>query len=105
MGPGYRVRYRGPLGKQHSRSFSRKADADRFAREVEVDKERGNWLDPRDADIALTSWAETFLSLARRLSATTQQTYRRDLNRYVALAPRVDRFAEPVVTCRSAGRR
>ena len=61
----------------------RKADADRFAREVEVDKERGNWLDPRDADIALASWAETFLSLARRLSPTTQQTYRRDLNHYV----------------------
>jgi integrase len=79
----YRVRYRDPLGKQHSRSFSRKADADRFAREVEVDKERGNWLDPRDADIALASWAETFLSLARRLSPTTQQTYRRDLNHYV----------------------
>ena len=30
--------------------------------------ERGRWLDPRDADMALATWAEEFLSLARRLS-------------------------------------
>jgi site-specific recombinase XerC len=30
-------------------------------------------------------WAETFLSLCRRLAPTTQETYRRDLERYVLL--------------------
>jgi integrase len=80
---GYRVRYRDPAGGSRSRTFTRKVEADRFAREVEVDKKRGNWLDPRDADIPLASWAETFLSLSRRLAPTTQETYRRDLTRYV----------------------
>ena len=42
----YRVRYRDPSGRSHGRSFSRKVDADRFARAVEVDKERGDWFDP-----------------------------------------------------------
>ena len=31
----------------------------------------------------LAEWAEEFLSLARRLSPTTQETYRRDLDKYV----------------------
>ena len=30
----YRVRYRDPSGRNRSRTFTRKADADRFAREV-----------------------------------------------------------------------
>ena len=80
---GYRVRYRDPVGANRSRTFRRKADAERFAREVEVDMDRGAWLDPRKADTPLAEWAETFMSLGRTLSPTTQQTYRRDLDRYV----------------------
>jgi len=82
-GTGYRVRYRDPLGKSRSRTFGRKLDADRFGREVEVDKTRGAWIDPRGADIPLAEWCLTFLSLARSLAPTTQETYRRDLDRYV----------------------
>ena len=37
----YRARYRDPLGRAHSKTFSRKADADRFVREMETEKERG----------------------------------------------------------------
>ena len=79
----YRVRYRDPLGRNRSRTFRRKADADRFAREIEVDKDRGQWIDPRGADVPLAQWAETFMSLAGSLAPTTQQTYRRDLDRYI----------------------
>ena len=79
----YKVRYRDPLGRSRSRSFLRKADADRFAREVEVDKDRGAWIDPRGADMPLAEWVETFLALGRSLAPTTQETYRRDLERYV----------------------
>ena len=80
---GYRVRYRDPLGRSRGRTFRRKADAERFARETEVDKDRGTWVDPRGGDTPLAEWAETFMSLGRTLSPTTQQTYRRDLDRYV----------------------
>jgi len=47
---GYRVRSRDPLGQQRSRTFRRKVDADRFAREIEVDNDRGAWIDSRNAD-------------------------------------------------------
>jgi integrase len=79
----YRVRYRDPLGRSRSRTFRRKADAERYAREVEVDKDRGHWIDPRGADMPLATWVEIYLSLARSLAPTTQQTYRRDLYHYV----------------------
>ena len=43
----YRARYADPLGKLHSKTFRRKADADRFIREMEIEIDRGTWLDPR----------------------------------------------------------
>lgn len=78
----YRARYRDPLGRQRSKSFTLKADADRFVREMDVSVERGSWLDPRTADIPVAEWAKEFLALARRLSPTTLQTYR-DIEKYV----------------------
>ena len=66
--------YRDPLGRQQSRTFSHRSDAERFAREDEVDKDRRAWIDPRDSDLPLAGWSDTFLSLARRLAPTTQET-------------------------------
>jgi hypothetical protein len=77
-----RARYRDPLGGQRSKTFTRKADADRFVREQQVEVERGAWIGPRGADIALGEWSEEF-SLCRRLSPTTQAAYKRDLDKYV----------------------
>ncbi|HEX9992283.1 MAG TPA: tyrosine-type recombinase/integrase [Acidimicrobiales bacterium] len=79
----YRARYRDPLGRLTSRTFARKVDAERFLREMEVDVARGRWIDPRGAEQPLARWADEFLSLARRLSPSTQETYRRDLTRYI----------------------
>ena len=75
----YRVRYRDPSGHQRSRTFRRKVDAERFAREVEVDMDRGQWIDPHGADVPLEEWAETFMTFARSLAPT----YQRDLWTYV----------------------
>ena len=80
----YRARWREyPGGPQKTRQFTRKADAQRFLMEMEVDKARGQWIDPRGADEPLAAWTDEFLSLARRLAPKTQETYRRDLSRFV----------------------
>ena len=79
----YRARFADPLGKIQSRTFTRKADAERFLREVDADSVRGRWVDPRNAETPLAEWADEFLLLCRRLSPPTQETYRRDLDRYV----------------------
>lgn len=80
---GYRARYRDPLGEQRSKTFARKADAQRFLLEMESDKARGSWIDPRGAEMPLATWSEEFLQLCRRLSPTTLEAYRRDLRKYV----------------------
>jgi integrase len=80
---GYQVRYRDPVGQQRARQFKRKVDAERFAREVEVDKDRGAWIDPKGADVPLAVWVETFMAMSASLSPTTIETYRRDLDKYV----------------------
>jgi integrase len=79
----YRARYRDPLGRVTSTTFDRRADAQRFLAEMETEKARGSWIDPRHADLPLAKWSEEFLALARRLSPSTQETYRRDLTKYV----------------------
>ena len=43
----------------------------------------GRWIPPAGADQPLAQWAEEFLALARRLSTSTQETYRRVVVRYV----------------------
>ena len=79
----YRAKYRDPLGRQRSETFTRKADAERFLREMQVEIDRGQWLDPRGADIPLAEWAADFLSLCRRLSPLSQEAYQRDITKYV----------------------
>ena len=67
----YRVRYRDPSGRNRSRTFMRKADADRFGFEVEVDMERGDWIDPRKSAISLQEWSETFVGSSLSLAPTS----------------------------------
>jgi integrase len=50
---------------------------------MEIAKARGNWLGPHDAEMPLGKWTEEFMRLCRRLAPSTQDTYRRDLDRYV----------------------
>jgi hypothetical protein len=45
--PIYRVRYRDPAGRQRSRSFTRKVDAERWLVEVEGAKLTGRYIDPQ----------------------------------------------------------
>ena len=53
----YRARYRDPLGRMTSATFDRKADAQRFLAEMETDKFRGTWIDPRHAEVPLAQWS------------------------------------------------
>ena len=79
----YRARYKDPVGHVHSNTFDRKMDAERFLVSIEADKLKGNWIDPRFADMPVARWAEEFMALCRRLAPIAQETYQRDLDRYV----------------------
>jgi hypothetical protein len=57
----YRVRWWGPNGKQRSKSFKKKVDADRFAATVSADIVRGSYVDPDAGKIMFETYAEGWL--------------------------------------------
>ena len=62
-GPGkYRARYRGPDGKERSKTFMKKSDADRFAASVETDMARGAWSSPDRGRQLFSAYALIWLS-------------------------------------------
>lgn len=70
----WQVRYVDPRGKERSKNFSRKSDAERFLHTVETDKLRGEWVDPRLGRINFTDWAAEVEAtrLNRRVSTRTR---------------------------------
>lgn len=58
----YRVRWRGPDGKERNKSFKRKVDADRFAATVSADLVRGQYIDPDAGKILFETYARKWLA-------------------------------------------
>lgn len=67
----WRVRYRDPMGRERSRSFIRKADADRFMATVQADLVRGDWTDPRLSKISVEEWSQRWLRTKSHLKPKT----------------------------------
>jgi integrase len=74
-GGGYQVRYRDPNGRARAKSFRRKVDASRFARSVETDKARGDWLDPKLARITFGQYVDEWRPTIANLKPTTRAGY------------------------------
>lgn len=52
----WRARVRTPDGREVSRSFRRRIDAEQWAAEQRTDMARGEWVDPAAGDITVTEW-------------------------------------------------
>ncbi len=72
----YDVRYRDPSGRQRKKTFSRRQDADRFARNVEVEKETGRYVDPAAGRITFGEYAERWTESRPNLRPRTKENYR-----------------------------
>jgi integrase len=79
----WRVRYRDPTGRERSRSFVRKTDADRFMATIQANLIRGDWTDPRLSQITLEEWAERWLRSKSHLKPKTLAGYRSNLDVHV----------------------
>lgn len=53
----YLARYRAPDGRERTRAFTRKLDAERWLIEKERDKARGDWVDPPLGQTVFSQWA------------------------------------------------
>jgi integrase len=68
----YRARHRDPAGRERSKSFDRKADAERWLAEMEHAKARGLWTDPRLGRVRLADWLTSWWSTTTNLRPTTR---------------------------------
>lgn len=69
------ARYRAPDGRQHSKSFHRKIDAEKWLRAEETAADRGMWIDPRAGAVPFAEVAEAWLSSLHGRKPKTMDGY------------------------------
>jgi Phage integrase, N-terminal SAM-like domain len=79
----YRVRYRGPDGRERCRNFKRKADAENYLTTVESAKLTGTWTDPRHGKMTFAAWLEAWWETAADLRPSTRARDRSYFNSMV----------------------
>lgn len=94
------VRYRDPERRHRTRTFHRKADAQKFASVIEADIARGEWLDPQLGRETFGDWAARWVPTIAGLTPKTRESYESILRRH--LLPRfadtpVNRIDHPTV--------
>jgi integrase len=68
----YRARYRDPAGRERSKSFSRKVDAERWVAEIEHAKTRGAWADPALGKVRFSDWLAAWWATTTNLRPSTR---------------------------------
>src|SRR6266511_4119106 len=68
----YRARYRDPAGRERSKSFSRKVDAERWVAEIEHAKTRGAWTDPALGRVRFSDWLAAWWATTTNLRPSTR---------------------------------
>lgn len=69
-GDKYLARYTDHTGRERSKGFSTRRDAEAFLQETRVDLRRGVWHDPRPGQTKFSAWAENYLTLPGREATT-----------------------------------
>lgn len=87
----YDVRLRDPAGKEYSRTFRTRKEAERFEATERADRSRGLWVDPRKSETTFAAWAAVWLASdpnKRPKSLVTDETIiRRHLNPALGTRP------------------
>ena len=68
----YRARYRDPAGRERSKSFDRKVDAERWLADVQHAKSRGAWTDPSLGRVRFADWLTAWWATTMNLRPTTR---------------------------------
>jgi integrase len=71
----WRARYDGPDGREHSRSFRRKVDAEQWLRVQLGAMDQGTWSDPRAGALTIGEWAEHWLQGLHSIGPKTRLGY------------------------------
>jgi len=69
------ARYRGPDGREHSKAFTRKVDADRWLRSELSRTDQGVWVDPSAGAVTFADWSELWLAGLHGIEPKTRAGY------------------------------
>jgi integrase len=73
----WRARYYGPDGRERSRSFKLRRDAEAYQAKMRTERNRGDWIDPRRGKATLTDvWRDYERFGMGHLRETTKSSYR-----------------------------
>jgi integrase len=61
----WRARYRGPDGRERSKTFERRADAEQYLASIEHSKSTGVYVDPSGGRVTVREWATQWLETVR----------------------------------------
>ena len=81
--PRWRARYRDPSGRERSKSFGRKVDAEQFLVGIEDTKLRGAYVDPQLGRVLFGEWAERWFRTTADLKPSSRRTYRKLLDNQI----------------------
>ena len=79
----YEVRLRVPDGKERSRTFRTKKEAERYERGQRTAADQGRWIDPRSGRVTLAEWCEEWQRTVVHLRATTRRIYDANLRNHI----------------------
>jgi hypothetical protein len=71
-------------GKELTRTFQRKIDAEAWLSEQKTDVARGRWVDPRKGQETVATYGHRWLAGRHDLAERTSELYRYLLERYIA---------------------
>ena len=73
----WRVRYYGPDGRERSKSFRLRRDAEAYDAKMRTERHRGDWIDPRRGRVTLRDvWLDYERTSMGHLRETTKAAYR-----------------------------
>ena len=85
----WRARYRAPDGRERSKTFTRRVDAERWLTSTSADVLRGDWIDPKLGRMTFHEWEQRWETTIVHLRPRT-----RELNVGVARNYLVPRFGD-----------
>lgn len=78
------ARYRDPEGKQRTKSFARKVDAERYLTGIENAKLTGAYVDPSRSRLTVAEWMDEWMAGKADLAPTTRNRYEGIVRTHVA---------------------
>ena len=81
--PGWQARWRDPGGRQRKKNFARKVDAQRWLEQMQAERHRGQYIDPRAGKVRVRDVAEAWARGLTHLKVSTATRYRGLVNGHI----------------------